>query len=100
MIRNAVLEQLLPCLWHGCVDRAIAVLQTIEPAKIKSQDRQGGGAGLRLPGQRTGASYENTYCPGCGELLVRRWGLSVTQYRLEDKKCPRCGRAIPVVTGS
>ncbi len=38
MIRNAVLEQLLPCLWHGCVDRAIAVLQTIEPAKIKNQE--------------------------------------------------------------
>ena len=38
MIRNAVLEQLLPCLWHGCVDRAIAVLRTIEPAKIKDQE--------------------------------------------------------------
>ena len=38
LIRNAVLEPLLPCLWHGCVDRAIAVLQTIEPAKIKDQE--------------------------------------------------------------
>jgi hypothetical protein len=38
MIRNVVLEQLLPCLWHGCVDRAIAVLQTIEPSKIKNQE--------------------------------------------------------------
>jgi hypothetical protein len=38
VIRNAVLEQLLPCLWHGCVDRAIALLQTIEPAKIKNQE--------------------------------------------------------------
>ena len=33
-----MLEQLLPCLWHGCVDRAIALLQTIEPAKIKNQE--------------------------------------------------------------
>jgi hypothetical protein len=38
MIRNAVLEQLLPCLWHGCVDRAIAVLQAVEPAKIEDQE--------------------------------------------------------------
>ena len=49
-------------------------------------------------GNVLGHRYENTYCPKCGELLIRRWGLSVTQYRLKDKKCPRCGRAIPVVT--
>jgi hypothetical protein len=38
VIRNSLLEQLLPCLWHGCVDRAIALLQTVEPATIKNQD--------------------------------------------------------------
>jgi hypothetical protein len=37
VIRNTLLEQLLPCLWHGCVDRAIAVLQAIEPSQIKNQ---------------------------------------------------------------
>ena len=37
VIRNALLEQLLPCLWHGCVDRAIAVLQAVEPSQIKNQ---------------------------------------------------------------
>jgi len=42
---------------------------------------------------------ENTYCPECGELLIRRWGLSVTQNRLKDKGCPRCGLTIPVVAG-
>ena len=36
-IRNTLLEQLLPCLWHGCVDRAIAVLQTVAPTQIKNQ---------------------------------------------------------------
>jgi hypothetical protein len=38
VIRNSLLEQLLPCLWHGCVDRAIALLQTVDPATIKNQD--------------------------------------------------------------
>ncbi len=38
IIRNALLEQLLPCLWHGCVERAITLLQTVEPATIKNQD--------------------------------------------------------------
>jgi hypothetical protein len=38
VIRNSLLEQLLPCLWHGCVDRALALLQTVDPATIKNQD--------------------------------------------------------------
>jgi hypothetical protein len=37
VIRNTLLEQLCPCLWHGCVDRAIALLQAVEPTKIKDQ---------------------------------------------------------------
>ena len=36
-IRNALLAQLLPCLWYGCVDRAIALLQAVEPTQIKDQ---------------------------------------------------------------
>jgi hypothetical protein len=37
VIRNTLVEQLRPCLWHGCVDRAIALLQTMESTKIKDQ---------------------------------------------------------------
>jgi pyruvate formate lyase activating enzyme len=51
-------------------------------------------------GNVLGHRYENTYCPQCGELLIRRWGLSVTWYRLKDGKCPRCGRSILVITGT
>jgi pyruvate formate lyase activating enzyme len=54
------------------------------------------GLGFVYLGNVLGHPYENTYCPECGELLIQRWGLSVTEYRLKDKKCPRCGRAIPV----
>jgi hypothetical protein len=36
-LRNALLQQVLPCLWHGWVDRAIALLQAVEPAQIKDQ---------------------------------------------------------------
>ncbi len=45
-------------------------------------------------------AYQNTHCPDCGELLIRRRGLSVTENRLQGEKCPGCGRTIPVVTGS
>jgi hypothetical protein len=38
VIRNTLLEQLRPCLWHGCVDRAITLLRAIEPDQIKNRD--------------------------------------------------------------
>ena len=38
MIRNDLLEELLPCLWNGCVDRAIALLQSVDPTKIKDRE--------------------------------------------------------------
>lgn len=36
-IRNDLLEELLPCLWNGCVERAIALLQSVDPDKVKNQ---------------------------------------------------------------
>ena len=38
-LRNQLLNQLLPLLWLGCVDRALALLQTIDPGTIKNQER-------------------------------------------------------------
>lgn len=49
-------------------------------------------------GNVPGHKYENTYCPSCGEVLIKRYGLSVIQIRLrEDLKCPNCEREIPIV---
>ncbi len=38
VLRNAVLAQLLPCLWQGSVDRALKVLQAVAPTTIKNQE--------------------------------------------------------------
>ena len=46
-----------------------------------------------LPGQV--GKWENTYCPGCGELLVERYGFRVLRDRVPDGHCPRCRRLIP-----
>jgi len=40
---------------------------------------------------------ENTYCPGCGEVLIRRLGFKILENRLADGACPDCGRKIPGV---
>jgi hypothetical protein len=42
---------------------------------------------------------EHTYCPGCGSLLVERWGLRMAACHLDQGRCPVCGRTVPGVWG-
>ncbi|MBI4471322.1 MAG: AmmeMemoRadiSam system radical SAM enzyme [Acidobacteria bacterium] len=48
-----------------------------------------------LPG-RVG-NWENTYCPGCGEMLIERFGYRIAKMRVEDGACPKCARGVPGV---
>ena len=46
-----------------------------------------------VPGHRC----ENTYCPGCGGLVVKRFSFDVVRWRLtEDMCCPECGEKIAI----
>ena len=47
-------------------------------------------------GNVPGHPLENTYCPRCGALLIERHGFSIAHCRLEDGRCPDCGRRIPL----
>lgn len=43
-------------------------------------------------GNVPGSRYQNTYCPGCGNLCVRRDMMRTLSVRLtEDGRCPGCG---------
>jgi pyruvate formate lyase activating enzyme len=42
-----------------------------------------------------GHEGENTICPGCQEMVIRRMGFMVEELRLADGRCDRCGEAIP-----
>ena len=33
---------------------------------------------------------ENTICPGCGTVVIRRWGFAVVENRLRAGRCPDC----------
>ncbi len=45
-----------------------------------------------------GHRYENTYCPNCDDILIQRLGYTITSYKItSDKKCPKCGQAIPII---
>jgi pyruvate formate lyase activating enzyme len=70
------------------------------PADLQRAAGIGKMAGLRyiyagnLP--RQVGELENTRCPGCGELLIGRYGYLITDYRLTpDGSCPGCGASIP-----
>ena len=43
-----------------------------------------------VPGHR----HENTFCPKCGELLIRRYSHRVLENRIRSGKCPNCGYEI------
>jgi len=48
-------------------------------------------------GNVPGHPYENTYCPSCGTLLVKRYGFEITGWHLTgDGRCPKCGEKIPI----
>jgi pyruvate formate lyase activating enzyme len=48
-------------------------------------------------GNVSGHPYENTYCPHCRKVLIRRAGWLVSQYDLtEDHRCNSCHCLIPI----
>jgi pyruvate formate lyase activating enzyme len=70
------------------------------PGDLERAAAIGRAAGLRfvyagnLPGHA--ADLENTRCPRCHELLIKRLGYHILDYRLTSKgTCPQCGTAIP-----
>jgi len=53
--------------------------------------------GLNFPyiGNVYGHDGENTYCPGCGEILIKRTGFRIDKSSLDDGACAKCRRTIP-----
>lgn len=58
--------------------------------------QMGLGIGLKYvyEGNVPGEGGENTYCPGCGELLIGRFGFTIGDNRIKDGRCFKCGAGI------
>lgn len=56
-------------------------------------------SGINFPyvGNVYGHEGENTYCPGCGEIVIGRKGYLIEKSSLKDGACGKCGRGIPGV---
>jgi pyruvate formate lyase activating enzyme len=48
-------------------------------------------------GNVPGHPLENTYCPGCGAVAIKRYGFDITGWYLDkDNKCKKCGYALAI----
>jgi pyruvate formate lyase activating enzyme len=57
-------------------------------------------AGLRYlyAGNIAGDDFENTRCPHCGAVIIRRSGFSAKPVGLAGSNCKHCGTPMPIVT--
>ena len=74
-------------------------LRNLPPTPVSTLERAYETAhrhGLRYPyvGNVPGHPGNQTYCPGCGEVVIRRRGFLIEQFRVTDGRCPDCGAAI------
>ncbi len=68
---------------------------------LERAHRIGKAAGLEYvyTGNVPGHPDDNTYCPHCNSMLIRRFGFDVIQNRLRAGHCPTCGHSISGVWG-
>lgn len=74
----------------------------IEPTPLQTMEKAGQlgrDAGLHYVflGNVLTEQGQNTHCPGCGKLLVRRSGFARPTVNIEEPKCPDCGRDVAIV---
>ena len=75
-------------------------LINLPPTPIESLEkarRIGIASGLEYVylGNVPGHEGENTYCPNCYRLLIKRYGYAVLENNLLRGKCKYCGKLIP-----
>lgn len=69
------------------------------PETIYRAVEAGRAAGLRYvyAGNLHTGDLEHTFCPSCGEAVVRREGFRVVAANLDGANCGACGQALPMV---
>jgi pyruvate formate lyase activating enzyme len=76
---------------YKLIDRPRTPLATLRRARDI-----GRAAGLRYvyEGNVPGEGGENTYCPSCAALLIKRFGYVIEADRISNSVCPDCGETI------
>jgi len=77
-------------------------LTTIPSTPIKTLEKaytavKEAGLNYVYMGNVPGHPHENTYCPNCNELLIKRFGFEIVKWNLtKDMCCPACAQEIPI----
>jgi pyruvate formate lyase activating enzyme len=76
---------------YQLTDRAATPVKTLTEAR-----EIGLAAGLKYvyTGNVPGNAAENTFCPGCGEMVIERRGFQVGNMRIKDGRCTLCGSGV------
>jgi pyruvate formate lyase activating enzyme len=69
-------------------------VKTLEMARRTALDK---GLNYVYIGNVPGHEGENTYCPGCGKIIIQRVGFRILKNEVVSGKCRHCGKAIPGV---
>ena len=69
----------------------------IKTLELAVELAKGEGVKFAYVGNIPGHKFENTYCPGCGRMLIERFGLKLIRAEVKDGICPYCGYKIPIV---
>ena len=79
---------------YRLTDRGSTSLESLRRARDIGYE-----AGLKYvyTGNVPGDDGEKTYCHGCKEVLIDRYGFSITKNILQDNRCPHCKAVIPGV---
>lgn len=102
-LANWIVQDLGPDTpWHVTQFVPHLKLSHLSPTPVATLEKAryiGLEAGLRFVylGNVPGHPAENTYCPECGELLIKRFNYSVLRSHIKGKRCGFCGAEIPIV---
>jgi pyruvate formate lyase activating enzyme len=86
--------------WHVTRFHPHLELSDISPTPVSKLERAWSigkeeGLGYVYVGNVPGHKGENTYCHGCGELLIERYVFDILKNRMIGGRCPKCNRMIP-----
>ena len=88
--------------WHVTQFVPHHYLSQVPPTPVKTLEKArqiGFEQGLKFVylGNIPGHPGENTYCPDCHKLLIKRYGFAVVDFHLRNGNCSYCGAKIPLV---
>jgi pyruvate formate lyase activating enzyme len=87
------------CPWHISRFYPQYKYKDGEPTPVDTLERAydiGRAAGLRYVymGNVPGAGAEDTMCPTCGKMLIRRMGYTIVENNMTGEMCPQCNTVI------